>query len=44
MNREVHVRFCEGPWVQFPRSTHPYIATDEGWLYLAGLEDLLSVS
>ncbi|MGC8541895.1 MAG: IS66 family insertion sequence element accessory protein TnpA, partial [Phycisphaerae bacterium] len=22
MNREVHVRFCEGPMVQFLRSTH----------------------
>jgi len=28
--------------VQFPRSTHPYIATDEGWLYLAVLLDLYS--
>ena len=23
-----------------PRPTHPYLATDEGWLYLAGLKDL----
>jgi hypothetical protein len=23
MNREVHVRFSEGPRVKFPRSTHP---------------------
>jgi transposase InsO family protein len=38
MNREVHVRFCEGLGVQFPRSTHPYIATGEGWLYLAGVK------
>jgi len=42
MNREVHVRFCEGLGVQFPRSTHPYIWTDEGWLYLAVVLDLYS--
>jgi len=26
--------------VKFPWSTHPYITTDEGFLYLAGIEDL----
>lgn len=25
MNREVHVRFCEGLGVRFPRATHPYL-------------------
>ena len=42
MSREAHVRFCEGLGVQFPRPTHPYIATDEGWLYLAVVLDLYS--
>ena len=42
MSREVHVRFCEGLGVQFPRSTHPYIATLEGWLYLVVILDLFS--
>lgn len=32
MSREAHVRFCEGPWVKFPRSTHPEI--DEGYACL----------
>ena len=40
MNREVHVRFCEGLGVQLSRSTHPYVWTDEGWFYLAGVMDL----
>ena len=44
MSREAHVRFCEGPQVESLRSTHPYIATGEGWLYLAGLKDLLMVN
>ena len=26
--------------MKLPWSTHPYIATDEGWLYLAGVLDL----
>ncbi len=26
--------------MQFPRSTHPYISTGEGWLYLAGIKDV----
>jgi putative transposase len=42
MSREVHVRFCEGLGVQIPRSTHPYVPTDEGWLYVAGHKDLFS--
>jgi len=42
MSREAHVRFCEGLWVKFPRSTHPYIATGEGWLYLAGVKDVFT--
>lgn len=28
--------------MKFPRSTHPYIQTDEGWLYLAVVIDLYS--
>ena len=27
MNREVHVRFCEGMGVKFPRATRPLIHT-----------------
>jgi len=42
MSREAHVRFCEGLGVQLPRPTHPYIPTDEGWLYLAVVIDLFS--
>ena len=42
MSREAHVRFCEGPGVQLPRSTHPYIWTAEGWLYAAAVLDLYS--
>ena len=42
MSREAHVRFCEGPGVQLPRSTQPYIRTHEGWLYLAVVVDLFS--
>jgi len=42
MIREDHVRFCEGPRVELPRPTHPYIPTDEGWLYLAGVKDLFN--
>jgi len=32
MNREVHVRFWEGPGVRFPRATrlHPKAAQEEG--------------
>ena len=42
MSREVHVRFSEGLGVKFPRSTQPYIWTDEGWLYLACVLDAYS--
>ena len=28
------------PQVESLRSTHPYVPTDEGWLYLAALKDL----
>jgi len=30
MNREVHVRFCEGVGVKFPRATRPLIHTRLG--------------
>lgn len=42
MSREAHVRFCEGLGVQLPRSTQPYVATQEGWLYVAVVLDLYS--
>ena len=42
MSREAHVRFCEGLRVKLPRSTHPYIPTGEGWLYLAGVKDVFT--
>lgn len=42
MSREAHVRFCEGLGVKFPRPTHPYIWTAEGWLYVAVVLDLFS--
>ena len=42
MSREAPVRFCEGLEVKLLRPTHPYIATDEGWLYLAVVLDLYS--
>lgn len=42
MSREAHVRFCEGPQVKLLRSTHPYIRTRAGWLYLAAVMDLYS--
>ncbi|TCU81239.1 integrase-like protein [Iodobacter fluviatilis] len=28
--------------MKFPRSTHPYIPTGEGWLYLAGIKDVFT--
>ena len=34
MNREVHVRFCEGVGVKFPRATRPLIHTFAVWIYL----------
>ena len=42
MIREDHVRFCEGPRVQLPRPTQPYLWTEEGWLYLAAVVDVAS--
>lgn len=42
MSREAHVRFCEGPQVKFLRSTHPYLWTNEGWLYLSIVLDLFN--
>ncbi len=34
MSREVHVRFCEGLWVKFPRSTHPWLPSGvKGFYY-----------
>ena len=32
MNREVHVRFCEGVGVKFPRATRPLIHTFLGFI------------
>jgi transposase InsO family protein len=42
MSREVHVRFCEGPKVQFLRPTHPDIRLAEGFIYLAVVIDAFS--
>ena len=42
MSREVHVRFCEGLEVQFPRPTHPFVPTSEGWLYVAAVMNVKS--
>lgn len=39
MIREDHVRFCEGPRVQLPRPTHPYVATWQGFVYVAFVID-----
>ena len=39
MNREVHVRFCEGLRVKFPWSTHPYIPMAKGFVYLCAIID-----
>ncbi len=40
MSREAHVRFCEGLGVRFPRPTHPYVSTWQGWLYVAFVIDV----
>jgi hypothetical protein len=37
MNREVHVRFCEGLGVKFPRATRPLIYT---WLEFTQVQDI----
>ena len=42
MSREVHVRFCEGPKVQFLRPTHPYVAVAAGFVYVAVILDAWS--
>ena len=42
MNREVHVRFCEGPRAKLPRPTHPFLPTLAGFLYLAVILDAWS--
>ena len=42
MIREDHVRFCEGPRVQLPRPTHPYIPMEHGFLYLVAVIDWAS--
>ena len=34
MTREVHVRFCEGVGVKFPRATRPLIHTFSGEILL----------
>ena len=39
MSREVHVRFCERPGVEFLRPTHPYIPMRRGFLYLVAVMD-----
>jgi putative transposase len=40
MSREAHVRFCEGPWVKFPWSTHPEFSVAGEKLYLSPVMDL----
>jgi transposase InsO family protein len=42
MSREAHVRFCEGLKVKFPRPTHPYVSTWQGWVYTAFVIDVFS--
>ena len=42
MSREAHVRFCEGPQVKLLRSTHPYVSTWQGWLYVAFVVDVFA--
>ena len=42
MSREAHVRFCEGLGVKFPRPTHPYVSTWQGWVYVAFVVDVFS--
>ena len=39
MSREVHVRFCERPKVKLLRPTHPYVATWQGFVYVAFVID-----
>jgi putative transposase len=42
MSREAHVRFCEGLRVKLPRSTHPYIRLERGFVYLTAVIDWYS--
>jgi len=42
MSREIHVRFCEGLGVQFPRPTYRYIPMRKGFLYLMAVMDWCS--
>lgn len=42
MSREAHVRFCEGPRVKLPRSTHPYVSTRQGCVYVAFVIDVFA--
>ena len=42
MSREAHVRFCEGPQVKLLWSTHPYVSTWQGWLYVAFVLDVFA--
>ena len=39
MNREAHVRFCEGLGVQLPWPTQPYIPMAKGFMYLVVILD-----
>jgi putative transposase len=42
MSREAHVRFCEGLRVKFPRPTHPYVSTWQGFIYVAFVIDVFA--
>ena len=42
MSREVHVRFCEGLRVKLPWSTHPFVATWTGFVYVAFITDVFA--
>src|SRR5438067_2277280 len=42
MSREAHVRFCEGLRVKFPRPTHPYVSTWQGFVYVAFVIDVFA--
>jgi len=42
MSREAHVRFCEGQQVKFLRSTHPFVATWAGFVYVAFVTDVFA--
>lgn len=42
MSREAHVRFCERLGVKFPRPTHPYVSTWQGFVYVAFVVDVFA--